>query len=181
MIPDTGLEMQQNLLTRCKVCHPDASTNFPLPGCRITSHPLNITRLVYYVNLFYKFFIPITLGGMALLVVMDASRTLINRTRKRRKTARLAEEAAARAEPVKADEIPVVTEAALTETPVTPQPEEAEEPAALPPAETEQAESTAAEPDVSDEEPETKPEAPDQPAPEPPADTKSSDSEVEHG
>jgi hypothetical protein len=49
--------------------------------------------LVYYVNLFYKFFIPLTLGGMALLVVMDAGRMLINRSRQRRKSAGIAKKA----------------------------------------------------------------------------------------
>ncbi len=85
--PHTGLEMQQNLLARCQVCHPDASTNFPAAWMsHYIPSPQNYA-LVYYVNLFYKFFIPITLGGMALLVVMDASRTLINRSRQRRKSA----------------------------------------------------------------------------------------------
>ncbi len=27
--PQTGIEMQKNLLVRCQVCHPDASSNFP--------------------------------------------------------------------------------------------------------------------------------------------------------
>ena len=84
--PHTGLQMQQNLLDRCQVCHPDASTNFPAAWMsHYIPSPENYA-LVYYVNLFYKFFIPITLGGMALLVVMDASRSLINRSRQRRKS-----------------------------------------------------------------------------------------------
>jgi hypothetical protein len=37
---------------------------------------------VYYVDLFYKIFIPMVLGGMSLLVVMDFSRRTINRRRK---------------------------------------------------------------------------------------------------
>jgi hypothetical protein len=35
--------------------------------------------MVYYVNLFYKFFIPAVLIPMLVLVVMDFSRKMINR------------------------------------------------------------------------------------------------------
>jgi hypothetical protein len=35
--------------------------------------------LVYYVNLFYKFFIPAVLGGMAVFVITDFIRRLIER------------------------------------------------------------------------------------------------------
>jgi hypothetical protein len=34
---------------------------------------------VYFVNLFYQFFIPAVLGGMAVFVVTDFIRRLINR------------------------------------------------------------------------------------------------------
>jgi hypothetical protein len=84
--PEKGLQVRENLLARCQVCHPDASTNFstawlshyiPSPD----KHPI-----VYYVNLFYKFFIPTVLGGMALLVVLDinkaAGRWIWRRSRK---------------------------------------------------------------------------------------------------
>jgi hypothetical protein len=84
--PEKGLQVRENLLARCQVCHPDASTNFstawlshyiPSPD----KHPI-----VYYVNLFYKFFIPTVLGGMALLVVLDinkaAGRRIWRRSRK---------------------------------------------------------------------------------------------------
>jgi nitrate/TMAO reductase-like tetraheme cytochrome c subunit len=81
--PNTGLEMQDNILRRCQVCHPDATSNFPTAWMSHYIPSPEKYPLVYYVNLFYKFFIPITLGGMALLVVMDASRALINRRRRR--------------------------------------------------------------------------------------------------
>jgi hypothetical protein len=83
--PSSGLQMQANLLARCQICHPDASSNFPAAWM---SHYIPSPQhypLVYYVNLFYKYFIPLTLGGMALLVVMDAGRMLVNRSRKKRK------------------------------------------------------------------------------------------------
>ena len=84
--PSSGLQMQANLLARCQICHPDASSNFPTAWMsHYIPSPENYP-LVYYVNLFYKYFIPLTLGGMALLVVMDAGRMLVNRSRKRRKS-----------------------------------------------------------------------------------------------
>ena len=39
--------------------------------------------MVYYVDLFYKFFIPGVLGGMGILVLMDFSRMGFNRLLKR--------------------------------------------------------------------------------------------------
>ncbi len=80
--PQTGLEMQQNLLVRCKVCHPDATSNFPSAWMsHYIPSPKNYS-LVYYVNLFYKVFIPLVLGGMAALVVMDVGHTAYVKTRR---------------------------------------------------------------------------------------------------
>jgi len=69
--PNKGIAIKENLLRTCQRCHPDASTNFPDSwlGHYIPSpdrHPL-----VYYVNLFYKIFIPTVLGGMAIFVASD--------------------------------------------------------------------------------------------------------------
>ncbi len=70
--PQKGLAIRQNLLARCQVCHPGISPNFPdswlshyIPSPQ--QHPL-----VYYVNVFYMLFVPGVLGGMALLVGLDA-------------------------------------------------------------------------------------------------------------
>jgi hypothetical protein len=99
--PEVGLQMQENLLATCQACHPDATTNFTAAWMsHYIPSPENYA-VVYYVELFYKIFIPVVLGGMALLVVMDASRTAINRRKKR---ARLA----AKAPP--ADETPASPE-----------------------------------------------------------------------
>jgi hypothetical protein len=69
--PQHGLELQQNLLTTCQKCHPDASKNFPTAW--MSHYDASPTKfpLVYYVSLFYKILIPLVLGGMALLVVTD--------------------------------------------------------------------------------------------------------------
>jgi hypothetical protein len=71
--------------------------------------------LVYYVELFYKIFIPVTLGGMALLVVMDVSRTSLNRWRKRNK--RATEQALEETQAAEAIG-PQVVEAPATEDPI---------------------------------------------------------------
>ena len=71
--PVKGLQVRENLLARCQVCHPDATANFPdawlshyVPSAE--RHPL-----VFAVDAFYKVFIPAVLGGMGLIVALDAS------------------------------------------------------------------------------------------------------------
>jgi hypothetical protein len=80
--PQKGLSVRENLLARCQTCHPDATANFPDAWM---SHYIPSTEkypIVYYVNLFYKFFIPAVLGPMLILVVMDFGRMMVNRFRK---------------------------------------------------------------------------------------------------
>lgn len=80
--PQKGLSVRENLLARCQTCHPDATANFPDAWM---SHYIPSTEkypIVYYVNLFYKFFIPAVLGPMLSLVVMDFGRMMVNRFRR---------------------------------------------------------------------------------------------------
>lgn len=80
--PKSGIALKQNLLVKCQRCHPDATTEtftdawlghyIPDPQ----RHPI-----VYYVNLFYKFFIPTVLGGMAIFVASDIYRALRERAK----------------------------------------------------------------------------------------------------
>ena len=72
--PEKGLQVKENLLATCQKCHPDAQDNFPTAWLSHYIPSPDKYPLVYYVDLFYKFFIPTVLGGMAILVVMDASR-----------------------------------------------------------------------------------------------------------
>jgi len=81
--PAKGLHVKENLLVTCQKCHPDADTNFPTAWLSHYIPSPDKYPLVYYVNLFYKFLIPTVLGGMTLLVVMDASRKTINLRKKR--------------------------------------------------------------------------------------------------
>jgi predicted CXXCH cytochrome family protein len=80
--PEKGLQVKENMLAACQRCHPDASENFPTAWLSHYIPSPEIYPLVYYVDLFYKFFIPTVLGGMGILVVLDASRMVINRRKK---------------------------------------------------------------------------------------------------
>ncbi|MEJ2262982.1 MAG: cytochrome c3 family protein [Anaerolineales bacterium] len=74
--PQEGLRIRENLLARCRVCHPDASANFPDAWLSHYIPSPEKNSLVYFVNLFYSIFIPSLLGGMAILVVLDISGVL---------------------------------------------------------------------------------------------------------
>ena len=82
--PQKGLVVKENLLARCKICHPDATTNFPSAWLSHYIPSATQNSLVFYVGWFYKLLIPIVLGGMALLIAMDFSRIILNRYRKNR-------------------------------------------------------------------------------------------------
>ncbi|MFH1908493.1 MAG: cytochrome C, partial [Chloroflexota bacterium] len=77
--PIYGIAMKENLLVACQKCHPDATANFPDSWMsHYIPSPENYP-IVYYVNLFYKFFIPAVLGPMVIFVLSDIARRLINR------------------------------------------------------------------------------------------------------
>lgn len=80
--PSKGLAIRKNLLVRCQACHPGADTNFPDAWLSHYIPSPEKAPMVYYVNLFYKFMIPGVLVPMAILVVMDFTRKMINRYRK---------------------------------------------------------------------------------------------------
>jgi hypothetical protein len=79
--PNTGIEMQQNLLVRCQKCHPDATSSFPSAWMSHYIPSPEHYSLVYYVNLFYKFFIPLVLGGMVALVGLDVGHSVYVKSR----------------------------------------------------------------------------------------------------
>ncbi len=76
--------IKENLLSTCRRCHPDASANFPdswighFPPTR-DRHPI-----VYYANRFYRFLIPITIGGMILFVLIDGVGRIARRVCRKR-------------------------------------------------------------------------------------------------
>jgi hypothetical protein len=80
--PEKGLDVRENLLSTCQRCHPDANINFPDSWLGHYIPSPEKAPWVYYVQQFYKFFIPMVLGGMAVFVVTDIGRTLWGRLRK---------------------------------------------------------------------------------------------------
>ena len=86
--PNSGIEMQQNLLVRCKVCHPDATSNFPSAWMSHYIPSPSHYSLVYYVNLFYKFFIPMVLGSMVVLVGLDVGHSFYVKTRRSKRNSK---------------------------------------------------------------------------------------------
>jgi hypothetical protein len=80
--PQAGIAHKQNLLGKCQQCHPDATTESFADAWMSHYEPSpEKFPLVYYVNLFYKFFIPAVLGGMLFYVLTDVYRRFIARSK----------------------------------------------------------------------------------------------------
>jgi hypothetical protein len=106
--PQKGLQVRENLLARCQTCHPDATSDFPASWMSHYYPSPEKYPIVYYVDLFYKFFIPLVLGGMGVMVVLDASRRVINRLPRKPHAPASEEPAAPQPEP---DAIPTEADA----------------------------------------------------------------------
>jgi hypothetical protein len=116
--PQKGLAIKANILAKCQKCHPDASSNFPDSWMSHYIPSPEKYPIVYYVNLFYKIFIPGVLGSMGLLVVMDFSRLMINRFRKRRPVKHPLEKAKLHEKPKASEKAVATEEVKVVETPV---------------------------------------------------------------
>jgi hypothetical protein len=70
--PATGVAIRANLLGKCQRCHPDVTTE-SFTDAWMSHYVASPSRfpLVYYVNLFYKFFVPALIGGMLVFVISD--------------------------------------------------------------------------------------------------------------
>lgn len=78
--PEAGIAFKKNLLVKCQQCHPDATTSTFTDAWMSHYEPSpKVFPMVYYVNLFYKFFIPAVLGGMTFYVLTDIYRRFIAR------------------------------------------------------------------------------------------------------
>jgi hypothetical protein len=75
--PVYGIQMKQNLLLVCQRCHPGANLNFPNAWMSHFIPSPTHYPIVFYVNLFYKFFIPGVIGSMGIYVISDIVRRLI--------------------------------------------------------------------------------------------------------
>jgi hypothetical protein len=82
--PEKGLNVRENILSRCQRCHPDATSNFPDAWLSHYIPSLERTPIIFSVNLFYNILIPGTLGGMAVLVGLDITRRTYNRIKARK-------------------------------------------------------------------------------------------------
>jgi hypothetical protein len=71
--------LKANVVHTCRKCHPDATTNFP--GAWLSHYEPNPKKapLVYYVKVFYKIFIPFTIGGLGLHILLHIWRVATNR------------------------------------------------------------------------------------------------------
>ena len=70
---------KDNLLSTCQKCHPDATTNFPTAWLGHYTPDLQQYPLYYFVDIFYKIFIPAVLGVLAFFVLIDIYRRFIRR------------------------------------------------------------------------------------------------------
>ncbi len=74
--PQRGIQIEQNMLQVCQRCHPNASQNFPASWMSHYIPSPTHYPIVFYVDWFYRIFIPAVLGGMAVFVVADLGRRL---------------------------------------------------------------------------------------------------------
>ena len=73
--------IKENLLVTCQKCHPDATVDFPTSWLGHYVPSLQNNTLVYFVDIFYKIFIPIVLIPMTAYVIIDFRRRIIDRRR----------------------------------------------------------------------------------------------------
>jgi len=79
--PDSQV-MQDNILQTCQKCHPDASENFQASWLGHYEPDLNKYPLIFFVDLFYKIIIPVTVGGMIAFIAIDAQFRIRKKLRK---------------------------------------------------------------------------------------------------
>jgi predicted CXXCH cytochrome family protein len=76
--PNAGIVHKKNLLVKCQQCHPDATTETFTDSWMSHYEPSPfVFPLVFFVNLFYKIFIPLVVGGMILFVLTDVYRRYV--------------------------------------------------------------------------------------------------------
>ncbi len=79
--PQTGIALRENLLVKCQRCHPGATANFPAAWLSHYEPSPQHSPIVYFVNLFYKIFIPAVIGGMVFFILTDIYRRTVNRAK----------------------------------------------------------------------------------------------------
>jgi nitrate/TMAO reductase-like tetraheme cytochrome c subunit len=76
--------LKENLLTTCQQCHPNATANFPNAWMSHFRPSWEHNRLVYVVDLFYRFFIPTVLGGFLIYIGSDVYHRYARRGHRRK-------------------------------------------------------------------------------------------------
>jgi hypothetical protein len=78
--PQSGIAFKKNLLVKCQQCHPNATTTTFTDAWLSHYEPSSkVFPLVFFVNLFYKIFIPTVLVGMLVFVLSDVYRRFVAR------------------------------------------------------------------------------------------------------
>ena len=72
--------MKENLLTTCQKCHPDATANFPTSWLGHYKPSPEDAPLIFFVDLFYKIIIPVTIGGMVIFIASDVGRKIMDKS-----------------------------------------------------------------------------------------------------
>lgn len=98
--PEEGLRARDNLLATCQRCHPEASVDFPTSWLGHYVPDAERYPLVYWVDVFYRIFIPTVIGGMVIFVATDVGRRIYDRRRGQAAKAGAETEAAAEPEPI---------------------------------------------------------------------------------
>lgn len=78
--------IKANLVETCRKCHPDATENFPAAWLAHYEPSPSRFPIVYWVSKFYLVFIPATVGGLGLHMILDLYRIFLSRIRRRRST-----------------------------------------------------------------------------------------------
>ncbi len=68
--------LKENLLVTCQKCHPDATANFPTSWLGHYEPSAEDAPLVFFVDLFYKIIIPVTIGGIVVFIGTDITKKL---------------------------------------------------------------------------------------------------------
>lgn len=81
--PQSGIAITENLLIKCARCHGEGiPPGFTDSWMSHYTPSVEDYPLVYFVNIFYLILIPFVLGGMAIFVISDIVRRIIDRRKK---------------------------------------------------------------------------------------------------
>lgn len=77
--------IRANLLETCRRCHPNAGENFPDAWTGHYEPTPGKYPIVYFVTLFYRILIPLTIGFFIVMIMLDVIRRLIDRVKSGKK------------------------------------------------------------------------------------------------